>query len=79
MVYISAAGVLFGVAQSRRLRLGLFVLLAITAATWLYILNFVAGFSFLHSLREGIYGAWSAEAGAFAGLLLDRLVLRGEP
>jgi hypothetical protein len=76
MFYIGAFGLVFGAIQSRRLNVGLFILLSAVAAVWIYLLNEVEGFSLLHSAREGVYAAWSVESGALAGLFLDRLVWR---
>jgi hypothetical protein len=76
MFYIGAFGLVFGAIQSRRLNLGLLILLSAVAAVWIYLLNEVEGFSLLHSAREGVYAAWSVESGALAGLFLDRLVWR---
>ena len=78
MLHIGALGALFGIAQSRRLSFGLLIALSLIAAFWICSMSSMAGHSFLHSVREGVYGAWSAEAGAFVGLLLDRIVLHRE-
>jgi hypothetical protein len=76
MLYIGAAGLLLGATQSRRFGLGLLILFSVIVATWFYLVKSTEGFSFVHSAREGVYAAWATSSGCFAGLLLDRLVLR---
>jgi hypothetical protein len=75
MFYVGAISLFFGVAQSRRFSLGLILLVSALAAGWISLLGAAAGHSILHSIREGMIGAWSSEVGVFSGLLLDRLVL----
>jgi hypothetical protein len=75
MLYISALGMAFGATQKGKLHLSLFVLLSLTVAAGVGIINAASGHSLLYSIREAFYSAWSAEAGAFAGLVFERLVL----
>jgi hypothetical protein len=75
MIYISALSLVFGVAQRRKLSLSLLILFALAVATSMCVMSAASGHSVLHSMREAVYAAWSAEIGALAGVLLDRLVL----
>jgi hypothetical protein len=73
MFYLGALSLVFGASQSRRLSLGLILLLAALAAVWISLMGALAGHSLLHCLRDGVMGTWLSEAALSFGMLLDRL------
>jgi hypothetical protein len=75
MLYISALSVIFGAAQRRKLSLSLLIIFALAVAIAMCVMSVVSGHSALHSMREAVYAAWSAEIGALAGVIFDRLLL----
>jgi hypothetical protein len=73
MFYLSAISLVVGASQSRRLNLGLILLLSAVVAVWTSLIGASAGHSLLHALRDGVMGTWLAELGLLFGMLLDRL------
>jgi hypothetical protein len=75
MLVISTLGLLVGIIHSKHVHLFWIAIGSLAVVFWIGALNYLMGHSALHTLREGVYAAWSMEIGLLAGLLLDRLVL----
>ncbi len=79
MLAISIIGLVVGSIHSKHVHLFWIAIGSLVVVFWVGALHYLMGHSMLHTLREGVYAAWSMEIGLLAGLLLDRLVLRRKP
>jgi polyferredoxin len=75
MLAISIIGLFVGSIHSKHVHLFWIAIGSLVVMFWVGALHYAMGHSTLHTLREGVYSAWSMEIGLLAGLLLDRLVL----